>query len=68
MRYRGFDGGTKKRNIQMSNIRNLILAIALAVLVTGCSAIDKQIKHGTLDVLSSDNYNYRSPTTIITEI
>jgi hypothetical protein len=34
----------------MHNIKNLILAITLAVLVAGCSAIDKQIKHGTLDV------------------
>jgi hypothetical protein len=34
----------------MNNIKNLILAIAVAVLVTGCSAIDKQIKHGKLDV------------------
>jgi methionyl-tRNA synthetase len=34
----------------MSNIKNFILAITVAVLVTGCSAIDKQIKHGKLDV------------------
>jgi uncharacterized membrane protein len=34
----------------MNSIKNLILAITVAVLVTGCSAIDKQIKHGKLDV------------------
>jgi uncharacterized membrane protein len=34
----------------MNKIKNLILAITVAVLVTGCSAIDKQIKHGKLDV------------------
>lgn len=34
----------------MSNIKNFILAITIAVLFTGCSAIDKQIKHGKLDV------------------
>jgi uncharacterized protein YdeI (BOF family) len=34
----------------MNNIKKLILAITVSVLVTGCSAIDKQIKHGKLDV------------------
>ena len=34
----------------MINIKKLLVAMTVSVLLTGCSAIDKQMKHGTLDV------------------